>query len=213
MDIATKLVQYDAPAHGWGELTKRGAQVEILLFDIHFALGQAQKEALRPAASEEEKMHAELLAAIDALQIAIARSPLPPAYPNKGGHWSDRLGGVEAFHWRARDAMQGPFPYPGPGWQLCLEDVLEFAKGQAGYYQAVTAARPRTVARQRVRPETNAFIIHLASLFEGHFGDKLQGTLAHIATAVFGVEISKQQVVGVLRNRCDNERKNDAKPT
>ena len=213
LDIARKLAAHDGMAYAWRELAKRGAEADVLVYMVKFAMDQAQKEVLRPTPSDEAKMHAELLATIETMQTAIARTPMPPSYLVEGNEWQDRLGGVEAFHWRVRDALQGPFPYPGPGLQLCLEDVLAFAHGQASFYQSAASARPRTVERQRERPEINAFVSRLAEAFESRFGEKLQGTLAHIASAVFEVEISKVQVVGFLRTRCNNGQKVDVKPT
>ncbi len=212
LDIARKLARHEGMALAWGELAKYEAEVGVIVYMIQFALQKARDEAVRPKVTDEAKFHAELLAAIEGLQAAIAHVPMVSSY----GSPDNRIVGARAFHWRRRDVPSRYAPpdfVPDPTEDICLEDVLDFALKSARVTVCAMAARPRSVERQRVRPEINAFLVCLAEGFERQFGNKLYGTLAHIISAVFEIEFSKAQVVGVLRPRCNNSKNTGDKPT
>jgi hypothetical protein len=199
LDVAKRLATTEDMRAAWDELAKEKYGVEDGRNIMSFAFSSAEaahKECRRLPTTDEKERIAAVEVAIEKLRDAIAKAPSPLFD-------SAELGVVMnekdiAFSWRASGdklaQMHKAILLP-----VCLDELLEFAQNAI---PVMTERQPtRTISRQRGDPELAAFVRHMAAWFQDRYGDKLMGTIARIATAVYDrlEPVTKEQVERILR--------------
>src|SRR5512139_1639845 len=190
-DVAKRLV-HDDTLPAWDELATHGATDgrQVLSFVID-AAEHAHSECLRLATSDESERIAEVRKALDTLRAAIDRAVFLD-----DTHFVDPDGKPVMFSWR-RTGAKAAAELHAPTQVICLDDLLEFARGAI---PDIAAGQPgRTVDRQRDTPQLAAFARHLAARFQDRYGVQMPGAIARIASVAYGDPVTQEKVEGVLR--------------
>ncbi len=194
IDLASNLATFEDMRPAWNELVKHGVtDGQNVMGFIFQAFEAAHKECRRLPTDDENKRIKVVVEALDKLREAIARAPFLDS-----AHFVDINGKPVAFSWRETGAKAAE-PYKDIMATLCLDELLEFAQSAI---PDIAARQPgRTVERQRGNPELAAFVRLLAARFQDHYGSKLMGTIARIASATYNDPdpVTKQQVERILR--------------